>query len=140
MGLGMPEVILILVIALIVFGPRKLPELGKSLGQAMTQFRRASDDFKRTWEQEVETEKYRKGETASSSSSNDYSSSSSYGDSYNPYGSDTESGATSSTAGEKQNESTATDSSTKPESVKTEVAAAGAGTGVNGEPKPQHWI
>jgi TatA/E family protein of Tat protein translocase len=55
----MPEVILILVIALIVFGPRKLPELGKSLGQAMAQFRRASDEFKRTWEQEVEMERYR---------------------------------------------------------------------------------
>ncbi len=53
MGLGMGEVILILVIALVVFGPRKLPELGKSLGQAMSQFRRASEDFNRTWEQEV---------------------------------------------------------------------------------------
>ena len=59
MNLGMPEVLLILVIALIVFGPRKLPELGKSLGQAMAQFRRASDDFKRSWEQEVELEKTR---------------------------------------------------------------------------------
>ncbi|MBO0726016.1 MAG: twin-arginine translocase TatA/TatE family subunit, partial [Blastocatellia bacterium] len=37
--LGMPEIILILVVALVVFGPRKLPELGKSLGQAMAQFR-----------------------------------------------------------------------------------------------------
>ncbi len=143
MGLGMPEVILILVIALIVFGPRKLPELGKSLGQAMTQFRRASDDFKRTWEQEVETEKYRKGDAASSSSTNDYGSSSSdgsYGDSYNPYGSDPDSAEASSSTGEKQNESSTTDSSAKPEAVKTEVAAAGAGTGANGEPKQQHWI
>ena len=139
MGLGMPEVILILVIALIVFGPRKLPELGKSLGQAMTQFRRASDDFKRTWEQEVETEKYRKGETASSSSSHDYSSSSSdssYGDSYNPYSSDTDSHQTSSSAGEKQNESSATDSAAKPDAAKTEVAASAAA----GEPKQKHWI
>ncbi|MBI1765265.1 MAG: TatA/E family twin arginine-targeting protein translocase [Acidobacteria bacterium] len=66
MGLGMPEVVLILVIALIVFGPRKLPELGKSLGQAMSQFRKASDEFKRTWEQEVELEKVRKSDTVSS--------------------------------------------------------------------------
>lgn len=133
MGLGMPEVILILVIALIVFGPRKLPELGKSLGQAMTQFRRASDDFKRTWEQEVETEKYRKGETAGSSGSG-YNSSSGYGDSYNPYGNEADS-HTASSAGEKQNE--AADSS-KSETAKTEVAAAGAGTAA--EPKQKHWI
>ena len=64
MGLGMPEVVLILVIALIVFGPRKLPELGKSLGQAMAQFRKASDEFKRTWEQEVEFEKVRKTDSS----------------------------------------------------------------------------
>src|SRR5919201_971746 len=65
MNLGMSEVLLILVIALVVFGPRKLPELGKSLGQAMAQFRRASEDFKRTWEQEVEIEKVRKSEPTS---------------------------------------------------------------------------
>lgn len=59
MNLGMTEIMIIMVIALIVFGPRKLPELGKSLGQALAQFRRASDDFKRTWEQEVEIEKTR---------------------------------------------------------------------------------
>ncbi len=59
-GLGMGEVVIIMVIALIVFGPRKLPELGKSLGKAMNQFRRASEDFKRTWEQEVDLEHTRK--------------------------------------------------------------------------------
>ena len=59
MGLGMGEIMVVLVIALMVFGPRKLPELGKTLGQAMNQFRRASDEFKRTWEQEVEYDKVR---------------------------------------------------------------------------------
>ena len=58
-SLGWPEILIILVIALIIFGPRKLPELGKTLGQSLAQFRRASEDFKRTWEQEVELEKQR---------------------------------------------------------------------------------
>jgi TatA/E family protein of Tat protein translocase len=56
-NLGWTEILIILVIALIIFGPRKLPELGKSLGQSLAQFRRASEDFKRTWEEEVEAEK-----------------------------------------------------------------------------------
>ena len=56
-GLGMGEMFVIMVIALIIFGPRKLPEMGKTLGKAMGQFRRASEDFKRTWEQEVDIEK-----------------------------------------------------------------------------------
>jgi TatA/E family protein of Tat protein translocase len=57
--LGGPELLLILVIALIVFGPRKLPEIGKSLGKMMVEFRRASNDFKRTIEEEVEADKMR---------------------------------------------------------------------------------
>jgi TatA/E family protein of Tat protein translocase len=57
--LGGPELLLILVIALIVFGPRKLPEIGKSLGKMMGEFRRASNDFKRTIEDEVEADKLR---------------------------------------------------------------------------------
>lgn len=65
MNIGPTELVIILVIALIVFGPRKLPELGKSLGQAMAQFRRASDDFKRSWEQEVESERARLNEIKS---------------------------------------------------------------------------
>jgi TatA/E family protein of Tat protein translocase len=58
-SLGMPEILMIMVIALIIFGPRKLPELGKTLGQSLAQFRRASEDFKRQWEDEVELERRR---------------------------------------------------------------------------------
>src|SRR5690242_9430022 len=56
-NLGMPEILMIMVIALIIFGPRKLPELGKSLGKGLAQFRKASDDFKRQWEDEVDIER-----------------------------------------------------------------------------------
>jgi len=52
-NLGMTELIFILVIALIIFGPRKLPQLGRTLGESLAQFRRASEDFKRSWEQEM---------------------------------------------------------------------------------------
>lgn len=55
--LGGPELLLILVIALIVFGPRKLPEIGKSLGRMMVEFRKASSDFRQTIEQEVEADR-----------------------------------------------------------------------------------
>jgi Tat protein translocase TatB subunit len=55
--LGGPELFLIFVVALIVFGPRKLPDIGKSLGRMMSEFRRASNDFKSTIESEVESEK-----------------------------------------------------------------------------------
>ncbi len=44
-GLGLPELIVIFVIALLVFGPKKLPDLGKSIGRAMAEFKKASDDF-----------------------------------------------------------------------------------------------
>jgi Tat protein translocase TatB subunit len=57
--LGGPELFLIFVVALIVFGPRKLPEIGKSLGRMMSEFRRASNEFKSTIESEVESEKIR---------------------------------------------------------------------------------
>jgi Tat protein translocase TatB subunit len=57
--LGGPELFLIFVVALIVFGPRKLPEIGKSIGKMMAEFRRASNEFKSTIESEVEAEKIR---------------------------------------------------------------------------------
>lgn len=51
--LGMPELILIFVVALLLFGPRKMPQIGRSIGRAMGEFRRASNEFKRTIEDEV---------------------------------------------------------------------------------------
>jgi sec-independent protein translocase protein TatB len=55
--LGTTELMVIAFVALIIFGPRKLPELGRSLGRSLGEFKRASEDFKRTWEYEVEMER-----------------------------------------------------------------------------------
>lgn len=50
--IGTTELLVVLLFALLVFGPRKLPELGHALGRALGQLQAASDDFKRTWEAE----------------------------------------------------------------------------------------
>ncbi len=55
-SIGLPELIIILVIALIIFGPRKLPELGKSLGRSLNEFKKASTDLQNTLEQEIKIE------------------------------------------------------------------------------------
>jgi TatA/E family protein of Tat protein translocase len=55
--LGTSELLVILVVALIVFGPRKLPEIGRTLGRSLGEFKRASEDFKRTWEQAADIER-----------------------------------------------------------------------------------
>jgi TatA/E family protein of Tat protein translocase len=55
-SLGVPELLLILAVALIVFGPRKLPEIGRTLGKALGEFRKATDDLKNTLEREVRME------------------------------------------------------------------------------------
>jgi TatA/E family protein of Tat protein translocase len=53
MNLGLPEMIFIFVIALIIFGPRKLPEIGRQIGKAMGEFKRASNEFKSQIEGEI---------------------------------------------------------------------------------------
>ena len=58
-SIGGPEMMLIFIVGLVVFGPRKLPELGKSLGKMVADFKRASADFQRTVEEEVHTEQLR---------------------------------------------------------------------------------
>lgn len=55
-SLGSTELLFILVMALVFFGPRKLPQISRSLGKHVNDFRRASEDFKRTWDKEVSLE------------------------------------------------------------------------------------
>ncbi len=57
-NLGFPELVIIFVVALVIFGPRKLPELGRSLGKGLSEFKRASNELKRTWEEEVDAVKH----------------------------------------------------------------------------------
>jgi TatA/E family protein of Tat protein translocase len=60
--LGMPELILIFVVALLLFGPRKMPDIGRSIGRALGEFRRASNEFRRTIEDEVAAEEIKEVE------------------------------------------------------------------------------
>jgi TatA/E family protein of Tat protein translocase len=57
--IGVPELIIIFVVALIVFGPRKLPELGKSLGKSIAEFKRASNELRSTLDDEIRNEERR---------------------------------------------------------------------------------
>lgn len=58
-SLGIPELVMIFIVALLLFGPRKLPEIGRTVGKALSEFRRASNDLKRTLEDEVAAEDLR---------------------------------------------------------------------------------
>ena len=62
-SIGMPELIIILVIALIIFGPRKLPELGRSLGKSLGEFKRASNELRSTLDEEIRIEEQRERQT-----------------------------------------------------------------------------
>jgi sec-independent protein translocase protein TatA len=57
--IGMPELIVIMVLALIIFGPRKLPELGRSLGRSLNEFKKASNELKHTLDEEIRVEEQR---------------------------------------------------------------------------------
>ncbi len=61
-SIGMPELIIILTIALIIFGPRKLPELGRSLGKSIHEFKKASNELRNTLDEEIRLEEQRTGE------------------------------------------------------------------------------
>ena len=63
-SIGMPELIIILTIALIIFGPRKLPEFGRSLGKSLGEFKRASNELRNTLDEEIRIEEQRTAERA----------------------------------------------------------------------------
>lgn len=63
-SIGMPELVIILMIALIIFGPRKLPELGRSLGKSLGEFKRASNELRNTLDEEIRIEEQRAAEPA----------------------------------------------------------------------------
>jgi TatA/E family protein of Tat protein translocase len=60
-SVGNSELLLILGAALVFFGPRRLPQLSRQIGKSLNEFRRASEDFKRTWEREVNLDDQDKG-------------------------------------------------------------------------------
>jgi TatA/E family protein of Tat protein translocase len=62
-SLGMPELIVIFIIALIIFGPRKLPELGRSLGRGIAEFKKATTDLQNSLEEEIRQEEHRTAPT-----------------------------------------------------------------------------
>jgi sec-independent protein translocase protein TatA len=68
-SIGMPELIVIFVIALIIFGPRKLPELGRSLGKSLSEFKRASNELRSTLEEEIRLDEQRATNEASKATS-----------------------------------------------------------------------
>jgi TatA/E family protein of Tat protein translocase len=63
-SIGVPELIIILTIALIIFGPRKLPELGRSLGRSLSEFKRASNELRATLDEEIRVDEQRQAEPA----------------------------------------------------------------------------
>jgi TatA/E family protein of Tat protein translocase len=58
-NIGFPELLIILAIALLIFGPKKLPEVGRSIGRALREFRKTSDDIKEKIEEEIQAEEFK---------------------------------------------------------------------------------
>jgi TatA/E family protein of Tat protein translocase len=141
--LGLQETIVIFVLALLIFGPKKLPELGKTIGKAMTEFRRASSELKSTWDREMtalerEQESLKQAtqkvdnEVAKSyyddgSGAYDYDSGYEYGNGYdNPAATDSSTVGATETQGAEQTAANTANGEGAGNGLSTEVAAAAA--------------
>ncbi len=140
--LGWQETVFIFVLALLIFGPKKLPELGRTIGKALTEFRRASSDLKATFDREMsslerENESIKEVTTSYQydSSNYDYNYDSSYYDggteSYTSEG-----GSESSTSGDSTATSPSTDSASATQGAESQPGAAPDGTVASTEPYP----
>jgi len=134
--LGWQETLAIFVLALLLFGPKKLPELGKTIGKAITEFRRASSELKSTWDREMvnlerENESLKEVTSGYQSEFDDHNSSYSYEDrpyDSDPYGSTAEIPSTVSASATEGAESTA---DATPQSVVATVESAGEDLGAD---------
>jgi sec-independent protein translocase protein TatA len=68
-SIGMPELLVIFVIALVIFGPRRLPELGRSLGRTIAEFKRATNELQQTLEEEIRVDAQRTAPPSSTTAS-----------------------------------------------------------------------
>ena len=126
--LGIPEMMFIFVMALLLFGPKKLPELGRTVGKALAEFRRAQSELKATFDREMRNLE-RESESLKEATTNYYQDSYNYDHSYeqssydsaNPYG-------------EESHDSTATDSSTESASATQGAESTTAKLQLTGEP------
>jgi TatA/E family protein of Tat protein translocase len=137
--LGWQETVVIFILALLLFGPKKLPELGKTIGKAVTEFRRASNELKATFDREIKTLE-QENDSLKDVTSNYVTDTHNYDYSQYDYGNDYSSGSDyssgndySSSYGSEHDESTATDTS-------TESASATQGAESNSAATPEGTV
>jgi len=141
--LGWQETVFIFVLALLIFGPKKLPELGRTIGKALTEFRRASSELKATFDREmssIEREHESLKEVTASYQSDihnsyDYNSGSSYYDGENQsYASNDSTATDTSTVGASASQGAESASGEAPEGTVATALAVGTAEAPNGEP------
>jgi TatA/E family protein of Tat protein translocase len=116
--LGWQETVFIFVLALLIFGPKKLPELGRTIGKAMTEFRRASSELKSTFDREMRTL-----ETETNAINREVADT--YSDTYNYDYSSYDSGYYDSESGGSSSSETSTTSASATQGAESEPAATG---------------